>query len=83
VGKNQQKIDELKVQMRRVDIDEKELKKLHSSLLELLNQRSQPTVTRIYKQGAKEYEVGRRLRTGNFTRRAASRIWYHQRKLIK
>jgi hypothetical protein len=52
VGKNQQKIDELKVQMRRADIDEKELKKLHSSLLELLNQRSQRTVTRIYKQGA-------------------------------
>ena len=46
VGKNQQKIDELLVQMRRADIDDKELKKLRSSLLELLNQRSQRTVAR-------------------------------------
>lgn len=46
MGKNQQKIDELLVQMRRADIDDKELKKLRSSLLELLNQRSQRTVAR-------------------------------------
>jgi uncharacterized protein YcnI len=58
LGKNQQRIDELKEQMRRADINDEELQKLKNEWLEQLNRRDRREVSRTYKEKGKEYEIG-------------------------
>jgi hypothetical protein len=58
LGKNQKRIDELKQQMKRADINDEELQKLKNEWLERLNKRDRRQVTGKYKQNQKEYEIG-------------------------